>query len=124
MWTSKSFRPLSQYDTTPSAWDVTFKSVPPTYVRIRMRDGSWFAGWFGTNSYASSYPDAQGLYVEIEYAVDIKGALAEPISGSGGSFIDCTDAVLVELLRPGAEAEQSRHPEALTDPGAQAPEPS
>jgi len=91
---------LSRYDPRPSAWDVAFEGASEGFVRVRMKDGKWFAGYFGQNSYASSFPDPRSLFVEIGYSVDVDGTIGDPIEGSAGAVIECTDAVLIELLGP------------------------
>lgn len=102
LWVGFSQRLLSdrwtQIDTRPTAWEVAFGSVTPCFVRTRMKDGSWYAGWLGEASYASSWPDPQSLFVEISFEIDSNGVIGDAIESSRGSVIDCTDAVLVELL--------------------------
>lgn len=90
----------SRIDQRPSGWDVAFEATLPTFVRVQMKDGTWYAGWFAENSYASSWPDPRTLYVEVSFQVDDDGTLKDPVKNSAGAVIDCTDAVLVELLRP------------------------
>lgn len=94
-------RPSSwvRIDPRPSAWDVAFGgALPPRFVRVQMRDGTWFAGWLGESSYASAWPDPRTLYVEVSFQVDANGTIGLPVVGSAGAVIDCTDAVLIELL--------------------------
>ena len=99
---SKSLRPseLSRYDPRPSAWDVAFEGASEGFVRVRMKDGTWFAGYFGQSSYASSFPDPRSLFVEVGHLVDVDGVIGDPIEGSAGAVIECADAVLIELLGP------------------------
>ena len=40
----------------------------------------------------------RNLYLEMAYEVDTKGEIGKPITGTAGVVIDCTDAVVVELL--------------------------
>lgn len=91
---------LSRTDARPSAWDVAFDGIPPSFVRVQMKDGSWFGGYMGTSSYASSWPDPRNLYVEINYEMNEMGEFGEPVEGSAGAVIDCSEAVLVELIVP------------------------
>jgi hypothetical protein len=67
-------------------------------------------GLFGENSYATSFPDARSLFVEVEYDVADDGTIGKPIMGSVGSVIDCAEAVLVELLasQPSAGAQSTQ----------------
>jgi hypothetical protein len=95
----------TRYDPRPSAWDVAFQEAGPGFVRVRMRDGTWFAGYYGLNSYASSYPDPPNLFVEACFDIDDDGVILEQIINTRGAVIDCSDAVLVELLAPAAADE-------------------
>lgn len=88
----------TRYDPRPSAWDVAFEGAAVGFVRVRMSDGTWVAGYYGPNSYASSHPDPRNLYLEMAYEVDTKGEIGKPITGTAGVVIDCADAVVVELL--------------------------
>lgn len=90
----------STHDPTPSAWDYAFKDLEPSYIRVRMHDGTWCAGWFGSRSYATSFPDRRQLFVETEHHVDPDGIIGVEIESSVGTVIDCEDAWLIEVLRP------------------------
>lgn len=98
----KSMRPENwkRFDSRPTAWDAAFGEASPGFIRVRMRDGTWYAGYFGENSYASSFPDPQNLFLEYSYAVDEMGKIGEVVPSSAGAVLDCTDAVLVEFVRP------------------------
>lgn len=99
--TALSWRPStwSRIDPRPSAWEVAFGgALPPRFVRVRMKDGTWYAGWLGENSYASAWPDPRTLFVEVSFHIDTSGTIGDQVLGSAGAVIDCTDAVLVELL--------------------------
>jgi hypothetical protein len=88
-------------DPTPTAWDVAFQDLPAgCYVRVRTRDGDWFAGWFGSESYASSWPDPRSLFVEQSFHIDQDGVIGDLVEGTAGAVINCEDALLVELLQP------------------------
>jgi hypothetical protein len=88
----------TRYDPRPSSWDVAFEGAGVGFVRVRMADGTWVAGYYGANSYASSHPDARNLFLELAYEVDSTGKIGEPITSSAGLVIDCTNALVVELL--------------------------
>lgn len=91
----------TQYDTRPTAWDVAFAQAEVGwFVRIKMANGTWFAGYWGEGAWASTFPDPPSLFVDIEYEVGETGVIGAEVTGSRGSVIDCRDAVLVELLKP------------------------
>lgn len=97
---SKLDQRWNRIDPRPSGWDVAFAEVVPCFVRVRMKDGTWYAGWFGESSYASSWPDPRSLFVEISFKIDADGEIGAPVQNSTGAVIDCSEAVLVELLLP------------------------
>lgn len=90
----------TRIDPRPTAWDAAFADISECFVRVRTRDKTWYAGWFGTNSYASSWPDPKTLYVELAYKVTESGRIEEAVDGSNGAFIDCTDVDYIEFVAP------------------------
>jgi hypothetical protein len=94
----------TRVDPRPAGWDVAFQDRAPCHVRVMMRDGTWVAGWFGEDSYASGWPDPQTLFLQTIYAVEDDGTIGAQVEGSIGAVIDCREAVLVELLQPPEEA--------------------
>ncbi|MFW5472298.1 DUF6338 family protein [Knoellia sp. CPCC 206450] len=95
---TRLFDRLTRIDPRPTAWDVAFNNLSECFVRVRTRDGTWYAGWFGGRSYASSYPDPHTLFVEVAIDIDENGKLGAPIEGSTGAVIDCSNADWIELL--------------------------
>lgn len=95
---TRLFDRLTRIDPRPTAWDVAFNNLDECFIRVRTRDGTWYAGWFGGRSYASSYPDPHSLFVEVAIDVDKNGKLGVPIEGSTGAIIDCSNADWIELL--------------------------
>lgn len=95
----------STWDPRPSGWDVAFQTTARGFVRVKTKDGTWYAGYFGDNSYASSFPDSPSLYLERSYAVDANGAIGQPINNSRGAVINCSDVELVELLAPAEDSD-------------------
>lgn len=98
----------TRYDPRPTAWDVAFQDAAVGFVRVRMGDGSWFAGYYGANSYASSYPDPPNLFVEASFDINDLGEIQDQIINTRGAVIDCTNAVLIELLAPAADSDEAQ----------------
>src|SRR4051794_26011104 len=49
----------------PRAWDHLFGSSPSALIRMQLQSGGWVGGFFGSESYASSYPETSGdIYLE------------------------------------------------------------
>jgi len=72
-------------------------------VRVRTADGLWIGGWCGNDSFASSFPDPQGLYLEIGYAMTDDGTFTDVVSAPDGVFVRCYEIVLVDFIAGGPE---------------------
>ena len=97
--------PKLSYDPTPGAWDFAFTNRTAGYVRILTKDGTYLGGWFGEESFASSYPEPLGIYLEAANRMDENGVFGEEVDGSGGMYVRCDDIVVLEFLR-GSEEEK------------------
>lgn len=87
-----------QWDPTPSAWDFAFSHREAGWVRVLTSGGLWLGGYFGTESFASSYPDPRDLFIEVGYAMSPEGALTDRVSAPGGLYVRCDDIVLVDFI--------------------------
>ena len=54
----------------PTAWDWKFSKMPGQFVLIYLKDGRYFAGYCGADSFISSNPNERDLYVEDVYDLD------------------------------------------------------
>ena len=86
------------YDPTPRAWDFAFNGTPPTYVRILTMDGRYIGGWFGANSFVSSYPEPREVFLEIAHHMYPDGRFGDEVSFSSGLYVRCDDVRLIELV--------------------------
>lgn len=59
---------------TPLAWDFYFSKAKPSYIKVHFKDKDRepIVGWFGVNSFASSYPNSQDIYIEGIYTTQGK----------------------------------------------------
>lgn len=90
----------SRYRPVATAWDHTFRDRGPSFVRARLKDGSWVGGWYGSRSYASSYPQAPDLYLESTWRMDRDGAFDARLAQTSGTYLRCADVDVIELLDP------------------------
>lgn len=67
-------------------------------MRIRLKSGFWVGGFYGTGSFASSYPESQDLYLEQAWSLDESGSFSEPIEGSAGLLISRDQMEMLELI--------------------------
>lgn len=95
----------SQWNPTPSAWDFAFARAEPGWVRVRLADGSWAGGWFADQSFATSFPEPQELYLEVGYVMVPDGTFTERVSAPTGMIVRCQDAVVVDFIPYTAQTE-------------------
>ncbi|MGW1520720.1 DUF6338 family protein [Streptomyces sp. NPDC002287] len=88
----------SSYRSTPTAWDHAFRDCPPSFVRIRLKDGSWIGGWYGSKSYASSFPHPPELFLERSYRMRSDGGFSAEVARSAGMYVKCTEIDFFEIL--------------------------
>jgi len=86
------------YDPTPTAWDWAFRRSEAGWVRVRLEDGLWLGGYYGSRSFATSYPHPQEVFVEQGWVVDEDGVFTDVCHAPNGMIIKCTKAVTVDFL--------------------------
>lgn len=85
---------------TPRGWDkAAFTAyTPPRFVRVRTADGSWYGGWFDSDSLVSTYPHERDLFIEVQWQMSSEGGFIKPIPGSVGVWIPITSDCVVEWV--------------------------
>ena len=71
----------------PTAWDYLFRQQRAYWVWLTFKSGKVMAGLFGPNSFASSFPHKQDLYVEKLLRLDEDGNVVELLDGSAGALV-------------------------------------
>jgi len=82
----------------PSAWDYYFDKRMPCFVLIHLKNGRMIGGYYGVNSFATSFPSDGDIYFETVYAVDEKGKFGQPIANSTGALIRRDDYSYIEIF--------------------------
>jgi len=90
---------IAKYDFTPTAWDKAFQSAGECFVRVLTNDDQWIAGYYGSASYATSYPEPHQLFLEKAYEVSSDGTIGDEITGTVGVIVDCTQIQLLQLVK-------------------------
>lgn len=89
---------VTKYDFTPTAWDKAFQSAEECFIRVLTNDNRWIAGYYGSASYATSYPEPHQLFLERAFAVSEDGTIGAEIEGTRGVIVDCTAIQLLQVL--------------------------
>ena len=87
----------------PTAWDFFFDRRVPVFVLVQLRNGSMLGGYYGFQSYATSFPTEGDIYLETVYELDEDGKFKEPIDDSGGAIIRKDQYELIEFFNPQEE---------------------
>jgi len=97
-------------DPTPTPWDWFFSGKGPEasldtetgkpvcYVRFHLKEGDNLGGYFGQYSLASSFPNAQQVYVEEAWRLHEDGSFAEPVASTVGAVVNLEECELVEFV--------------------------
>ena len=78
----------------------------PVFVLVQLRNGSRLGGYYGFESYATSFPTEGDIYLETVYRVDENGEFKEPITDSAGVIVRKDQYDLIEFFNP--EEEEQR----------------
>jgi hypothetical protein len=90
---SLKLRPISPI---PTGWDWIFGRTDPCYVLVTLRDGSKVAGYFGTQSMASSDRTCRDLYLEDAFVPLDEGPWRQ-VEGSKGIYIEGSQIAVIEF---------------------------
>jgi hypothetical protein len=115
-------RPLT-YDPTPRAWDYAFTDRSPCFVRVLTHDQQWIGGYWGTGSFATSYPQDPELYLEQAWLLGPDGQFQAKQDSTEGLFVRCADVRALEFLAPTTGTQQGGGEDPDDKPTAGAPEP-
>lgn len=101
---------FSSYDPTPRAWDAAFIDREPCYVRALTTEGRYLGGWYGPDSFVSSFPEPREMYLETAHLMNPDGSFGDEVTDSAGLYIRCDDVRLVELVAPTQEEPHHEEP--------------
>ena len=88
---------------TPSDWVFSHEAGKHFYVRFHRKEGEDLGGYFGENSFATSSPNGQEIYVEEVWRLDEDGRFIEPVEETQGAIVNREDCTLIEFVeRPPA----------------------
>ena len=96
-----------RYDPTPTAWDYAGPPRGATFVRVRQDSGNWTGGWFGEDSYLSTWPEPRDLFIESQWRMGDDGQFLEKVEGTRGVYVSCSGNVVVEWVDPPADDEEA-----------------
>lgn len=90
----------SGYDSAPTAWDKKAPGLGGHWIRIRIADQTWIGGWYGNDSYISTYPEPRDIFIEDQHHVAADGTIGSRVDGSAGVWLAVKDGDVVEWIDP------------------------
>ena len=83
---------------TAKPWDFVFSQRKPYWVIITLKDGAQIAGRYDVNSFASSAPAQEQLYLEEAWVLSSGDGFERPRVDSAGILILAPDIATVEFF--------------------------
>jgi hypothetical protein len=81
----------------PKAWDYFFRQGVPCWVVATLKDGRIVAGLYGRDSFASSYPSEEDIYLEKLCSLSPEGKILGVAGYSRGAIIRMENVELLEF---------------------------
>ena len=81
----------------PTAWDWFFDKRNPVFMLIHLRSGKVIGGYYGNDSFASSFPLDGDLYLRAVYNLDKNLRFTAPVDNTRGLLIRKDEYSYIEL---------------------------
>ena len=91
---------------TQKPWGYVFSKRDPYWAKITLRDGTKIAGRYSENSFASSSPAEEQIYLEETWIINDKGGLERKKKQSAGVII-VSEIAYIDLMEYFPTEEQS-----------------
>lgn len=88
-----------KFSSIPTAWDWAIVDLGGCFVRIETASGKFIGGWFGGQSFISTYPEPHDVFVEVEYRMTNTGEFLDPVEGSMGFWYMPQDGDVIDWVR-------------------------
>jgi hypothetical protein len=82
----------------PKSWDYFFSKRELCFMLIHLNNGKMIGGLYGIDSFASSYPEKEDLYLQEVWKIDSEGKFIEKILGSKGLLVNHSLIEYIELF--------------------------
>ncbi|MDI6794034.1 MAG: DUF6338 family protein [bacterium] len=81
----------------PKAWDYHFRRRVPCWVLITLNDGTKIGGLWGPDSFASSFPSPEDIYLETLVEIDEDGNF-KVMKNTAGALIERERIKFIEFF--------------------------
>jgi hypothetical protein len=95
----KFSRVLGIISPIPKAWDYFFGNGEPCLVLITLQDDTKIGGLWHTNSFASSFPSEEDIYLEAQYQINDEGRFLDEIPDTQGCLVRAGTIKFIEFFK-------------------------
>jgi hypothetical protein len=82
----------------PKSWDYFFNKRECCFMLIHINDGKIIGGLYGPDSFASSYPEKEDVYLQETWKIDENGRFIKKIADTKGLLINPDVIEYIELF--------------------------
>lgn len=93
---------------TLKPWDFVFAKRGTFWVIVTLKNGEKIAGLFGSNSFASSAPAEEQIYLEERWLLNEDGGFERPLVKSSGVIVLSSEISSVELIHVGESGHEQK----------------
>jgi len=101
----------NNYRSTPQAWDFKVLDAGGLFVRVRLENGTYYGGWYSSQSLASTYPQPRDLFIESQWKLNANGDFVGKMTNTRGVWIPINDKTVVEWIGPSTPEKEIQHDE-------------
>jgi hypothetical protein len=83
----------------PKAWDAFFQRGQPCFILVHLKSGQYVGGLYSSNSFASSFPNPEDLYIEQLWKMSGTGEFLKPMPDTKGLLISHDAIDFLELFK-------------------------
>lgn len=104
---SDAFQSLAPHP-TQKPWDFVFGQRRTYWIVVTLKNGKRIAGMYGENSFASSAPADEEIYLEQEWILNEDGGFDRPADQTAGIIVLASEIATVELYYSGEDANEQK----------------
>lgn len=101
----------------PLAWDHVFGKGDACFVLVHLKNGDLIGGLYAGESFASSYPEPQEVYLSQVWCVDGQGRFKSQIEATKGVLVNRDVIEYLEFFDTGGSPHEEPERNASREPG-------
>lgn len=79
-------------------WDYVFSKREPAWIIVHLKNGSVVGGRYDNQSFASSWPASEQIFLEELWVLNAKRAFVSPVERSRGAIVLSSEILAIEFF--------------------------